>query len=112
MGELKEALDVSGASVSEMVSNLDERGLVDYEKYRGVSLSDSGRILGARIAWRFCVVTNFFGSVLETDLDDETTYEIGTTLPEDGVVRLRELVDDPCIETCPEMSQFYEECHC
>ncbi|MFC7193909.1 metal-dependent transcriptional regulator [Halosimplex aquaticum] len=34
-GELKEYLGVTPASVTEMVAKLDERGLVDYEKYQG-----------------------------------------------------------------------------
>lgn len=105
MGELADALDVSGASVSEMVRTLDERGFVDYEKYQGVELTRTGRDAATRIAWRFCVVTNFFNSVLDADLDDETSYEIGATLPEDGVFRLRQLVDHPCIEECPETAQ-------
>lgn len=83
-GELRRSLDVSGASVTEMVGKLDERNLLEYEKYAGVRLTDRGGKVAQRLAWRFCVVTNFFGATLDTELDDETSYEIGRTLPRDG----------------------------
>jgi len=109
-GELRERLDVSPSSVTEMVGKLDDRGLVDYEKYRGVRLTERGADVATGLAWRLCVVTNFFGSTLDTDLDDRTSYEIGFTLPADGVSRLRELVNHPCRESCPETDREYDEC--
>lgn len=110
-GELRDSLAVSAASVTEMLARLDDRGLVDYEKYRGVRLTRDGKDLATRLAWRFCVVTNFFDGTLDADLDDETSYQIGVTLPEEGVHRLRGLIDHPCIDECPERSQDYEGCH-
>lgn len=109
-GELREYLDVSPASVTEMIGKLDERGLVEYEKYQGVTLTEPGATVASRLAWRLCVVTNFFGSRLDTDLDDETSYEIGFALPEDGLSRLQELVQHPCTESCPGTRQEYEGC--
>lgn len=101
-GELRESLAVSPASVTEMLGRLDERGLVDYEKYDGAKLTPRGETAAVELAWRFCVVTTFFKSVLGTDLDEETAYEIGYVLPEDGMFRLRELTDRPCLDRCPE----------
>jgi len=109
-GELRESLDVSAASVTEMVTRLDEQGLVDYEKYEGVRLTRQGEDVATRLAWRFCVVNNFFVSSLNTDLDDETSYDIGMALPEQGIFRLREIADHPCIESCPETRQRYNGC--
>jgi len=73
-GELHEYLDVAPASVTEMVAKLGERGLVDYEKYRGVRLTGQGRELATGIAWRLCVVTSFFDSVLDANLDEDTAF--------------------------------------
>lgn len=109
-GELREWLDVSAASVSERISELAERGLVDHEKYHGVTLTPRGSTVTEELAWRFCVVTNFFGSVLETELDDEIAYEIGVVLPENGVFRLRELITHPCIDSCPETNADCVKC--
>lgn len=109
-GELREYLGVSGASVTEMVGKLDDRGLLDHEKYRGVDLTDDGRHIATRLAWRYCVVTNFFRSVLGTDLEETDLYEIGYAIPVEGLVNLRELIDHPCLERCPETRQEYDGC--
>jgi DtxR family Mn-dependent transcriptional regulator len=109
-GELGRRLDVSDASVTEMLGKLADRGLVAYEKYDGVVLTEVGRETASRLAWRFCVVTNFFDTVVDADLTEEQSYEIGHTLPADGVERLSGMVDHPCIDRCPETSQEYDGC--
>lgn len=109
-GELNEHLDVTPASVTEMVAKLDERGLVDYEKYQGVRLADRGEEFASCIAWRLCIVTSFFDSVLDTNLDEETAFDIGFTLPEDGVYRLRERIETSCLEICPESARHETRC--
>jgi Mn-dependent DtxR family transcriptional regulator len=109
-GDLRERLDVTPASVTEMVSKLDDRGLVDHENYRGVRLTDRGTAAAARVGWRVCVVTSFFDSVLDTTLDDRTAFDIGYVLPRDGVRRLRELGTAPCLELCPESGRSADRC--
>lgn len=109
-GQLSAHLDVSAASVTEMIGKLHGRGLLDHEKYRGVELTDTGEQIARRLAWRFCVVTNFFGNVLEMNLNEHESYNIGRTLPKDGIDRLREFVDHPCVEVCPEFGRDWEDC--
>lgn len=109
-GELKKYLGVTPASVTEMMAKLDERGLVDYKKYQGVCLTERGEGVTSRISWRLCVVTSFFDSVLETNLDEETAFDIGFTLPEDGVYRLRERMESSCLEVCPESGRREARC--
>ncbi|WP_336358833.1 metal-dependent transcriptional regulator [Haloarcula sp. CGMCC 1.6347] len=109
-GELQEFLNVTPASVTEMVSKLDERGLVDYEKYQGVTLTDRGDALATEVGWRFCVVSTFFQSVLDTTLGDQTAFDIGFLLPKNGVFRLRSQVDGACLGLCPEGDGDGEQC--
>lgn len=40
---LSEEMNTRAASVTDMIKKLSEKGLVDYEKYKGVTLSDKGR---------------------------------------------------------------------
>jgi len=54
-GELREFLDVAPASVTEMISKLDDEGFVDYEKYQGVTLTEQGENAVSNVSWRFCV---------------------------------------------------------
>lgn len=109
-GKLREDLDVSPASVTEMLSKLDDRGLVDYEKYRGVTLTDQGASLAADVGWRYCVVSTFFETVLDAPIDEETAFDVGFLLPKPGVFRLRELVDSACLGLCPETSEEGDGC--
>jgi len=109
-GELHEYLDVTPASVTEMVAKLDDRGLVDYEKYQGVRLTGQGRELVTSIAWRLCVVSSFFDSVLDVSLDEDTAFDIGFTLPKDGVCHLRERIQMSCLEVCPEAEERHAHC--
>jgi len=52
-----------------------------------------------------CVLTNFFETVVDADLSEAESYEIGHALPAEGVQRLSELLDHPCIDRRPETSQ-------
>ncbi|MFB6075481.1 MAG: metal-dependent transcriptional regulator [Haloarculaceae archaeon] len=109
-GELREYLGVTPASVTEMVSKLDDRGLTDYEKYRGVRLTEHGEAFASRVAWRLCVVSTFFDAVVDADLDKRMAVAIAITLPQDGVFRLQDLVSVPCLGLCPEFGGEFDEC--
>lgn len=109
-GDLHEHLDVAPASVTEMAGKLEERGLVDYEKYRGVRLTDPGRELASAISWRLCVVTSFFDSTLNANLDEDTAFDIGVTLPERGIDELRERIETTCLDVCPEAGGQHTRC--
>ncbi|WP_058994372.1 metal-dependent transcriptional regulator [Haloarcula sp. CBA1127] len=70
-GELGEMLDRSPAAVTEMCQRLAEDGLVSYEPYDGVTLTESGRQEAAELHEAYVTVSWFFRGVL--DLDDHET---------------------------------------
>lgn len=109
-GALQERLGVSQPSVTEMVSRLNDRGLVDHEKYRGVTLTARGGALAREMGWRVCIVSSFFESELGTRLDEDAALDVGLALPEDGVRRMRDRVDASCLDLCPEASADGERC--
>ncbi len=57
--DIAERLGISQASVTNMVQRMDAEGLINYEKYRGLTLSTSGRTLASEIALRHGVLTDF-----------------------------------------------------
>jgi len=63
-----ETLDRSPATVTETFQRLDREGLVDYESYKGVTLTDIGRERAAELHESYVTVSWFFRSVL--DLED------------------------------------------
>jgi DtxR family Mn-dependent transcriptional regulator len=63
-----ETLDRSPATVTETFQRLERQGFVDYESYRGVTLTDAGRERAAELHETYVTVSWFFRSVL--DLED------------------------------------------
>ena len=63
-----ETLDRSPATVTGTFQRLDEEGLVEYQAYKGVTLTDAGRERAAELHETYVTVSWFFRSVL--DLDD------------------------------------------
>lgn len=109
-GALTEELDVTAASVTEMLGKLEDRGFLEYEKYQGVRLTPRGETIANRVARRVCLVTGFFETELDAGLEEQTAFEIGVVLPKEGVVRLRELVATPCLDPCPESGRPVDPC--
>ncbi|WEL22534.1 metal-dependent transcriptional regulator [Halorhabdus sp. BNX81] len=99
-GDLAEYLDVSRASVTEMVEKFGDGDLVDHEHYKGTTLTNTGETLARHLQWRRCVTEQFFETELDLDVDVDNAYRIGFELPDAGANRLAELVDHPCDRTC------------
>ena len=64
-------LEISQASVTNMVQRLDAEGLLKYEKYRGLVLTSSGEALARNITRRHQLLSDFLKLL---GLDDETIY--------------------------------------
>lgn len=114
-GELAEVLDVSAASVTEMVTSLDDRGLATYEKYDGVVLTEAGEEAAREFRWRRCVAENFLEGDLGLDPaafgdDADDPRALGLALPEAAVHRLKEIVDHPCDGACNAPRDEYTAC--
>src|ERR1043165_6161566 len=58
--DIASSLDVKQASVTSMVQKLGELGYLNYEKYRGLVLTDKGRAVAAKIQKRHETLSRFF----------------------------------------------------
>jgi len=67
--DIASSLNITQASVTNMVQKLGDMGFVNYEKYRGLILTDEGREIAKKIQRRHETLARFF-SLLE--LDEET----------------------------------------
>ncbi|ACV12192.1 iron dependent repressor [Halorhabdus utahensis DSM 12940] len=99
-GDLADRLNVSRASVTEMVEKFGDGDLVDHEHYKGTTLTGKGEVLARHLLWRRCVTEQFFERELALDIDVETAYRIGFEFPDAGLNRLAERIDHPCDRTC------------
>ena len=67
--DIASSLKVRQASVTSMVQKLAEAGFLDYEKYRGLVLTDQGRAVARKIQGRHQTLSRFFSLF---GLDTET----------------------------------------
>jgi Mn-dependent DtxR family transcriptional regulator len=92
-GRLADALNVSPASANEMIGKLEDRGLVDHEKYRGTTLTDEGVARAREALQTYCVIERFLANVLAVETFREEAHELEPVI--DGTVaeRLDTIVD-------------------
>lgn len=57
--DIAASLNISQPSVTNMLQRLDAEGLIKYEKYRGLILTDEGEAVARRILERHQLLTNF-----------------------------------------------------
>src|SRR5207237_8423620 len=58
--DIASSLKVKQASVTSMVQKLAEAGYLEYEKYRGLILTDKGREVARKIQSRHATLSRFF----------------------------------------------------
>ena len=75
--DVAEELGLTAATVSNMVRRLAARGFLNYEKYRGFSLTSEGRAVAARIKARHKTLTELLGLLgLEAGTIEEEVEDI------------------------------------
>jgi Mn-dependent DtxR family transcriptional regulator len=58
--DITECLNVSAPSVTKMMRILDLKGYLEYEKYRGIRLTNQGKAVAENIKKRHKLLTEFF----------------------------------------------------
>lgn len=92
-GAIADRLDVSPASANEMVGKLDDQGLLDHEKYKGVDLTDEG-IRRARDALQnYCIIERFLIEVLEVEDFRAEAEQLAPVIDETVADRLDTIID-------------------
>jgi len=92
-GEVADALDVSPASANEMIGKLEERELVEHEKYKGVTLTDDG-ISQARDALQtYCIIERFLLEVLDVPEFRAEARQLEAVIDETVADRLDTIID-------------------
>lgn len=69
VGDISKHLNCSAATVTEMFGRLSKNGMVNYEKYGGVTLTDNGREVGIEVDRRHGILKHFF---MMLGIDEET----------------------------------------
>jgi DtxR family Mn-dependent transcriptional regulator len=98
--EIAHRLDIAPASVTGMVRRLAEQGLLDYEPYRGVRLTDVGQRVALRTLRRHRVIETYLAQVLGYPWDEVhgEAERLEHAASDDLVDRMAAALHDPTVD--------------
>ena len=98
--ELAEYLDVTSPTVSSMIKKLEERGLINREEYRGVTLTEEGEIVALEILRHHRLLESFLTEHLDYDWADvhEEADRLEHHVSEELTAKIAELLDNPGVD--------------
>lgn len=113
--DLARRLDVKMPSVTSMLKTLNDRGLVNYEKYEYIALTDAGAGVGREMHRRHRMLFQFLSSILKVGKKtaDAEACKMEHTLSESTLERLADFME--FIQICPRAGdswlRYFEEFH-
>ena len=100
-GAIADALDVSPASANEMIGKLEQRGLADHEKYKGVKLTDEGIERAREALQTYCIIERFLANVLEVEEFRDEARALEAVIDDIVAERLDTIIDrNPACPDC------------
>ena len=98
--DIAHRLDIAPASVTGMVRRLAEQGLLDYEPYRGVRLTDTGQRVALRTLRRHRVIETYLARVLGYPWDEVhgEAERLEHAASDDLVDRMAAALDEPTVD--------------
>lgn len=110
--DISRYMGVAPASVTEMLKVLSREGLVNYEKYRGVSLTDEGIKAAKNLRRKHHIMERFLTGILNIDHESAhlEAHEIEHALSDQASAKLCRLIGtkvdsdcETCTDPCDEM---------
>lgn len=99
-GAVAERLNVSPATVTERISSLGDRDLLEHERYKGVELTDKGIIRARKAVETYCILEYFLANVLDIDNVQEEARQLQPVIDETVADRLDTIIQHP--SECPD----------
>lgn len=96
--DIASSLQVKQASVTSMVQKLGEMGYLNYEKYRGLILTEKGRTVATNIQKRHETLSRFF-SLFRLDVETQKA----------DIEGIEHHLSPATVDTLADLAQFFEE---
>jgi len=98
--DIAQRLNIAPASVSGMVRRLADQGLLGYERYRGVTLTDVGRRAALRTIRRHRIIESYLSSALEYPWDrvHDEAERLEHAASDELVDRMAEAIGEPVVD--------------
>jgi DtxR family transcriptional regulator, Mn-dependent transcriptional regulator len=97
---IAEKLDVTSPTVTSMIEKLEERGLVDREKYRGVTLTDEGEAVALEVVRHHRLLESYLTEHLDYDWAEvhEEADRLEHHISENFEARVAAALDEPTVD--------------
>ena len=96
--DIAETLGVKQASVTSMVQKLAELGYLNYEKYRGLILTEKGRAVAHRITKRHQTLARFF-----------SLFELDESTQQQDIEGIEHHLSAETVEVLSSLAKFFED---
>ncbi|QLD84884.1 metal-dependent transcriptional regulator [Natronomonas halophila] len=98
--ELADYMDVTSPTVSSMLGKLEDRGLIDREEYRGVTLTDEGEVVALEILRHHRLLESFLTEQLDYDWADvhEEADRLEHHVSDELTERIAEVLGNPGVD--------------
>ena len=98
--DIAQRLNIAPASVSGMVRRLAEQGLLGYERYRGVTLTDAGRRAALRTIRRHRVIEAYLSQALHYQWDrvHDEAERLEHAASDELVDRMAQAIGEPVVD--------------
>jgi DtxR family Mn-dependent transcriptional regulator len=98
--DIAQRLNIAPASVSGMVRRLADQGLLGYERYRGVTLTEAGRRAALRTIRRHRIIESYLSSALEYPWDrvHDEAERLEHAASDELVDRMAEAIGEPVVD--------------
>ncbi len=98
--EIAEVLDVTSPTVTSMLEKLEDRGLVDREKYRGVTLTEEGETVALEVIRHHRLLESYLTEHLDYDWADvhEEADRLEHHISEEFEARVAAALDEPDVD--------------
>ncbi|WP_457575076.1 metal-dependent transcriptional regulator [Desulfolithobacter sp.] len=93
-------LGVSGASVTEALRSLSQKGLINYTPYEAITMTDQGRTVAEDVVHRHQALKKFFIDVLAIDQE----------IAEEGACKIEHAAPQEIIDRLVQFTRFLEVC--
>ncbi|PSQ56997.1 DtxR family transcriptional regulator [Halobacteriales archaeon SW_7_71_33] len=97
---IAESLDVTAPTVSSMVADLEQRGLLDREKYEGVELTDEGETVALEVLRHHRLIEAYLAERLDYDWSEvhDEADRLEHHISEEFERRVASVLDDPDVD--------------
>jgi Mn-dependent DtxR family transcriptional regulator len=96
--DIASSLNVKQGSVTSMVQKLGELGYLNYEKYRGLILTDKGRAVACRIQKRHETLSRFF-----------SLFELDAATQQHDIEGIEHHLSPATVEILSDLAAFFEK---